>query len=109
MYEIQKPLPNASGFSYFYGIGAHFGSYDGSYYGYYGYSGSGYYDKHGKWHPTGYKEHYTSLGIDLILGIEYKFSSVPFTLGLDIKPYWDFYGYSNHYYDEALSIRYTLN
>ena len=108
LYEFQKSFPDAQGLNWFVGIGAHIGAYNGNYYGYYGYSGTGYYDKHGKWHSTGYRNSYTSAGLDLIIGIEYQFANAPFTIGLDLKPYFDLYGPSSHYVDGALSIRYIL-
>lgn len=108
LYEIQKPLPGIENLDWFFGGGVHIGFYDGTYYGYYGYYGTGYYDKHGNWHPTGYRDRYTTIGIDGILGLEYQFTEVPITLSLDIKPYFDFYGRGNHYGDGALSIRYVL-
>ncbi len=108
LYEYQKAFSGAKGLNWFVGGGLHFGSYTGRYYGYYGYYGSGYYDKHGNWHPTGYKERYASVGFDLILGLEYQFDGAPFTIGLDIKPYFDFYGRNDHYADGALTLRYIL-
>lgn len=110
LYEFQKGFPGVQGFNWFAGIGGHIGTYNGNYYGYghhYSY-GYGYYDKHGKWHSTGYRDNYTSIGIDFILGLEYQFADFPLTVGLDIKPYFDLYGPSPHYVDGALSIRYIL-
>lgn len=108
LYEIQKPFPDVQGLNWFVGIGAHIGAYNGRYYGYYGYNGTGYYDKHGKWQPTGYRNNYTSVGIDFIAGLEYQFAEFPFTIGLDVKPYFDLLGPSEHYLDGALTIRYIL-
>lgn len=108
LYEIHKPLPGAPGFDWFFGFGAHIGSFDGRYYGYYGYYNGGYYDKHGKWHPTGYRDYYLSVGIDGILGIEYQLAEIPLTLGIDIKPWIDFYGRGSHFGDGGLSIRYIF-
>lgn len=108
LFEYQKPFPDVQGLNWFVGIGAHIGSYNGGYYGYYGYYGTGYYDKHGNWHPTGYRNNYTTIGLDLIAGLEYQFATAPFTIGLDLKPYFDFVGNGNRYVDAAFSIRYIL-
>jgi hypothetical protein len=108
LYEIQKPIKDVPGLSIFYGFGAHVGFYNGRYYGYYGYSGSGYYDKNGKWHATGYRNNYTTLGIDGIVGVEYKIEDIPITVGLDVKPYFDIIGWSDRFVDVAISLRYTI-
>ena len=108
LYEIHKPFPGVKGLDWFYGLGAHIGFYNGSYYGYYGNRGGGYYDKNGKWHPTGYRDQYTTVGIDGILGLEYQFTEIPFSVGLDIKPYFDFVGRGDNFADGAFSIRYTI-
>ncbi len=108
LYEIHKPFPDAAGLDWFYGVGAHIGLYSGSYYGYYGYSGDGYYDNKGKWHSTGYKSNYTSIGIDGIIGLEYQFEEIPFTISLDAKPYIDIIGNSSRYMDYAFSLRYVF-
>lgn len=106
--EIQKPINSVEGLNWFFGLGAHIGFYNGAYYGYYGHVGGGYYDKHGNWHPNGYRSSYTTFGIDGILGLEYQFADFPFTIGLDIKPFFDFVGRGDHYADGAFSIRYVF-
>jgi hypothetical protein len=110
LYEYQKAFPDIQGFNWFVGGGFHIGSYTGRYYKYYNYHGYGYgyYDKHGKWHSTAYQDRYVSIGIDLILGLEYQFADAPFTIGIDIKPYFDFYGPSEHFADGAITLRYIL-
>jgi hypothetical protein len=107
LYEFQKGFANAKGLEWFAGIGAHIGFFDGGYYGYRHY-GEGYYDKNGNWHPTGYRDRYTTVGIDGILGLEYIFAEVPFSVSLDIKPYFDLIGRGDHFGDAALSIRYVI-
>ncbi len=105
LYEIQKPISGAKGLSFFYGVGGHIGFYNGLYY---GYKNNGYYDKNGNWQSVPYQDRYTSIGIDGILGLEYKFSEIPFTVGLDIKPFVDLTRYSNYFGDAAFSVRYTF-
>lgn len=106
LYEIHKSFPGADGLDWFYGAGAHIGSYNEKYYGYKCYNG-GYYDNKGNWHPGGCRR-YLTLGIDGILGLEYQFTEIPFTLGVDIKPYIDLVGWNDHFADGAFSLRYTI-
>lgn len=97
LYEMQKPLPNAENFYWFVGGGAHFGMYHGGYW--------------GKWKKDKYyydDRYYPVIGLDLIGGIEYKFTEVPFTLGLDLKPYFDLWGWGGHFWDGAFTARYTF-
>lgn len=108
LYEVHKPFPQAKGLDWYFGFGAHMGFYSGHYYGYYGYAGSGYYDKNGDWHATGYQDFYPAIGIDGILGLEYQFEEIPVTIGVDIKPSFDIIGWGHHYGDGAFSIRYIL-
>jgi hypothetical protein len=106
LYEVHKPFPSVKGLDWFFGGGAHVGTYSGRYYGYSAYNG-GYHDKNGKWHPD-YRSRYMTLGIDGILGLEYLFEDFPITIGLDIKPYIDLIGWGNHFADGAFTIRYAI-
>jgi hypothetical protein len=107
LYEFQKPFATLENLSWYAGLGAHVGFYNGSYYGYYSAYGDGYYDKNGNWHP-GYRSRYVTFGVDGILGLEYAFDEVPFSVSLDIKPYFDFVGRGDRFGDGALSIRYLI-
>jgi hypothetical protein len=52
-----------------------------------------------------------SLGINLVVGIEYKIKTAPITVGLDVKPYINVIPaveFSENYVDAALSLRYTF-
>lgn len=107
LYEFQNPIASTPGLDWYVGFGAHIGAYNGNYYGYSAYNG-GYYDKHGNWHPSGYRQTYMVLGIDGILGLEYTFPDAPLNISLDIKPYVDLIGYGSHFIDGALSVRYAI-
>ena len=98
LYEIQKPLSGVANLYWFVGGGAHFGMYHGGYWGYYKKGHYHYYDD----------RLYPVLGVDLIGGLEYKFSGAPFTVGVDIKPYVDLWGWGSHFWDGAFSARYTF-
>lgn len=108
LYEVHKHLGDVEGLDWFFGAGAHIGSYSARYYGYYGYYNNGYYDKHGNWHANGYRSRYMTIGLDGIIGLEYQFEELPFSAALDFKPYFDFIGGSNRFGDLALSLRYTI-
>ena len=98
LYEIHKPLPNAEGFKWFFGGGGHIGFYNGYYW------GNGYYKNHYYY----YDRLYPVIGVDGIIGLEYKFNEIPFTLGLDVKPYVNFLGWGGHFWDGGLSARYVF-
>ncbi|MFY0599207.1 MAG: hypothetical protein JXR03_06015 [Cyclobacteriaceae bacterium] len=57
------------------------------------------------------EDNYIVMGADAILGIEYRWLSVPVTVGFDIKPYFNFIGmrYSRvKFWDAALSVKYVF-
>ncbi|NOZ47560.1 MAG: hypothetical protein GXO79_12385 [Chlorobi bacterium] len=52
------------------------------------------------------------VGLDVLVGIEYRFVSVPFIAGLEVKPYFDLFGtnyFSMHTGDLSLTIKYIFN
>ena len=54
---------------------------------------------------------YFSMGIDAIVGVEYRFLTAPITIGLDIKPYFSFIGFrytNQNFWDTSLSVKYTF-
>src|SRR4249919_1630602 len=101
LYEVHKSFPDVEGLDWFFGGGAHIGSYGPGHYGYY-YGSGGYYDKHGNWHPGVYRDRYMTFGIDGVLGLEYQFEDAPFNIALDIKPYIDFVNPGSSFYDGGL-------
>jgi len=100
LYEKQTAIANAPGLSWFYGGGAHIGFYNDNDYFYYKNRGNKYY----------YSSEGSAvfLGIDMILGLEYKFQKAPITIGLDIKPFFDFVSSFPGYWDGALSARFAF-
>src|SRR5437868_14925026 len=97
LYEKQQAIKSAPGLYWFYGGGMHLGFYRGGDYFYYKKHGVVYYydDEHSS----------TVVGIDLILGMEYKFQKTPITIGLDIKPFFDFVSEFSGYWDGAFTAR----
>ncbi len=97
------------GLQWYYGLGGHLSSYTGrTYYDWYyvKYKGKrGYYYVAEDYPGT----RFWGLGIDGVLGLEYLFSDLPFTLGVDAKPFAEltrgdaFFGVEG-----ALSLRYAF-
>lgn len=94
LYEVHNQFADVERLKWFVGFGAHVGFWNGNYtYRYWGEQGTT----------------YTVVGIDGILGLEYSFTEVPISLGLDWKPAFNFIGYSGFWADGgALSIRYIF-
>ncbi|TAL69619.1 MAG: hypothetical protein EPN88_06535 [Bacteroidetes bacterium] len=89
LYEIHNRAFEVEHLNWYYGFGAHIGSYSGS---------------KVPWGTSG-----AVLGIDGILGIEYSFSEAPINIGLDWKPSLNLVGNSDFWGDGgALSIRYIF-
>ena len=86
LYEIHADIPNASGLKWYIGPGAHIGFYDDKYY-----------------------EGRTYIGIDGVLGLDYKIKSAPINLSVDWQPSFEFgdgAGFSGNW--GGIAIRYVL-
>ena len=89
-----------------------------AYYGLGGHVGLERYDKLDKVllssHPPTFdyeKKSYYTMGIDAIVGIEYRWLSVPMTISFDVKPYFNYIGmrYGRaKFWDSALSFKYVF-
>lgn len=91
--EFHIPVFDTEGMYFYYGGGIHAGIWD---------SGIA---KDGT--ATGHK---LNLGIDGIVGLEYVFSDVPLSLGVDWKPNWNIITNSRLVIDEiSLSLRYLFH
>jgi len=103
LYEKFQPVDNAEGLRWFYGGGGHLGffRYGGRYY-YWAYT------DHGVVYVTEPGETATVVGLDFILGLDYKFRNAPFNVGLDVKPFVDFFDGVQGYWDGALSFRFAF-
>jgi hypothetical protein len=92
LYEMHKIAFDTPGLYWFYGFGGHIGFWDGD---------------NNPWFED--NQNYTVFGIDGIIGMEYVFEDIPFTLGVDWKPAINLAGNSNFLADGgALSIRYIF-
>ena len=57
------------------------------------------------------RQTYFTMGVNTILGIEYRWLALPITIGLDIKPFFQFIGMQytkTHFWDTGLSIKYVF-
>jgi hypothetical protein len=79
LYEIHAPAFKVPNLQWFYGAGAHVGSYKGRYYHERTYPG--YYDS--------FDKTLTTVGIDGIVGLEYKIAEIPILVSTDFKPFLD--------------------
>lgn len=94
LYEFHFDFEGAPGLKWYVGPGAHVGFYNNSYYdrNYYNGDGSGSY-----------------VGIDGVLGLDYKFTGAPINLSLDWQPSFEFgpyRGFVNSW--GGLGVRYTF-
>ena len=101
LYEKHFEIPGATGLNMYVGAGGHIG--------FFGYRGSYFYKNKNKYYYV-YDERHTAVvpGIDLIIGLEYKIKDVPLAIGVDIKPFIDFFDGSGFYFDGALNVRYVF-
>jgi len=97
LFEINKQAFEVLGLNWFYGAGAHIGFHRRQYPRDKNYMYSDY-----------YYDTQTSIGIDGILGLEYQIKEIPFTIGVDVKPYLDIINPGWGYWDGAFSIRYVF-
>lgn len=93
MYQIHANAFDAPGLNWYYGGGAHIGTYAG-------YHGN-------PWFPN--KGNYTVFGINGVVGLEYKIEEIPVTIGADLIPSFNFFGHTGFWPGAGLTIRYTLN
>ena len=89
LYELHNRAFDIVRLNWYYGGGAHIGSYKG---------------RDVPWGTSG-----VIIGIDGVLGIEYNFSEAPINLGIDWKPSFNIVGNSEFWGDGgAVSIRYIF-
>jgi hypothetical protein len=100
LYELHDEISGAPGLYWLYGGGAHLGFYNGGDYFYYKKHGVRYYYEEGQSTAV--------FGVDLILGLEYKFPKAPVAVGLDLKPFFDFAEEFPGYWDGAINLRFTF-
>ena len=88
LYEIHDRAFDVDNLRWYYGFGAHIGSYD---------------------YNNSIDDNDFILGIDGIVGIEYTFTEAPINIGIDWNPYINFTGKSGFFPGSgAISIRYVF-
>jgi hypothetical protein len=94
LYEVHRNIAEVNGLRWFYGGGAHLGTWN---------AGKG----NPNWGDNSMSS--TVVGIDGIIGLDYKIPTIPINLSLDWKPAINFSGNAGFWGDEvALSIRYAF-
>ena len=95
LYEIHRDIEDVSGLGWFYGGGAHIGSFN---------SGLG----NPYWANNDYKGS-TVIGIDGIIGLDYVLEDLPINFSLDFKPAINLINGGGFWGDDfALSVRYIF-
>ena len=92
LYEIHGNISGAQGLKWYIGPGAHIGFYNNRY------NDNPYYN-----------DSYVAIGIDGVLGLDYKFSGAPINMSIDWQPSFEFaegLGFSGSW--GGLGIRYTF-
>jgi hypothetical protein len=94
LYEVHQDVFSNSNFNFYYGAGAHFG----------------YWDLDGTRHPWYDVDGvYSAFGIDGIIGLEYSFDEIPFSLSLDWKPMFNIIDHTRFWMDDiGLTLRFSI-
>lgn len=95
LYEIHGNFADAAGLKWYIGPGAHIGFYD---------------THHRHHHDDDWHDHgHTSIGVDGVIGLDYKFRGAPINMSLDWQPSFEFtdgHGFVGSW--GGLAIRYTF-
>ena len=96
LYEIHGPIKGATGLKWYIGPGAHIGFYNDHHH------------NHNHIHDDHYG-HGPVIGIDGVIGLDYKFRGAPINMSLDWQPSFEF-GEGRGFYGNwgGLGIRYTF-
>src|ERR1700743_3152793 len=71
LYEVHGDIAGAPGLKWYVGPGAHIGTFNGNYHNYYYGNGT------------------FSLGVDGVLGLDYKISGAPIAVSMEVHPYFE--------------------
>lgn len=94
LYQVHKDIAGAKGLQWFYGGGAHIGTWNAD-------------RRNTPWGDNGRNS--TVVGLDGIIGLDYKFDNAPINLSLDWKPAINISEYGGFWGDEvALSVRFAF-
>lgn len=103
LYE-RNNATTVNGLNWYYGGGGHLSAYTGHVYGH-GNPHYHYYDRYDYLYDDG-----VGLGVDGVIGIEYKFPPVPFAVSFDLKPFVEVTSNGNVWgaLDPGLGIKFTF-
>ena len=95
LYEIHGPISGAEGLKWYIGPGVHIAFYEGRY--------------HHRYYYYDDDRHHAHVGIDGVIGLDYKFRGAPINISLDWQPAFEF-GDGAGFYGSwgGLGIRYTF-
>jgi len=97
LYEIHSDISSVPGLKWYFGPGAHLA----------------FYNSNSAWAtPPQNNNGGTALGIDGVLGLDYKINSAPINISIDWQPYIEFGSFKNNGFIGnvgGIAIRYTLN
>ncbi|HYF31467.1 MAG TPA: hypothetical protein VD993_10145 [Chitinophagaceae bacterium] len=91
LYEIHGDINGAPGLKWYVGPGAHIGFWN---------------DEWSRKHPD--RNDGVAIGVDGVLGLDYKINKAPINLSIDWQPSFNFIGYSYFSSWGGVSIRYTI-
>lgn len=91
LYQKHTPAFDVMGLNWFYGGGAHLGVYNGRY-------RRDWFENDGS---------HAVVGLDGIVGIEYKIQEIPISISVDLKPAFNLIGHTGFAMDFAVSLRYV--
>ena len=97
LYEKHASFFNVEGLNWYYGFGGHYGRF----------WGRDYFIDNTRKRARYLTEKVTGIGIDGVAGLEYYIGQIPFTIGLDVKPYVNLNGGGGNW-DTALNLRYVF-
>lgn len=92
LYELHGDISGAPGLKWYVGPGAHIGWYNGGWY------------RDGDYYGDGS----LSLGVDGVLGVDYKISGAPIALSLDIQPFFELLDHPYFNVWGGLGVRYAF-
>jgi hypothetical protein len=108
LYEWHKPNAlGVAGLSWEYGIGAQIGFFNGRYY-YDHYPRNCNDPSNPKCYSYWRDRSFTAIGLAGIGGLEYRFREIPFTISLDLIPYFYFNHWAGNVIDGSVSVRYII-
>ncbi len=102
LYEIHATAFQIVGLNWYYGGGAHVGSYNG--YRYY----NGYGPGRKASNPYYRDEYFVSVGVDGIIGLEYNIPAIPINISIDLIPTINLLGFRGIGFNGGLSARYRF-